>query len=136
MSDQQVFDVPASSAARALINAAQYEEMYRKSVADNAGFWGEQGRRIDWIKPYTQVKDVDYTGDVRIRWYHDGVLNVSANCIDRHLPARADQTALDVEYVICPLVDAAGTVSQCLVLEDYVAKEGMDIGRLRLARQA
>jgi acetyl-CoA synthetase len=94
MSDPQVFDVPPPAAKRALINAAQYEEMYRKSVTDNAGFWGEQGRRIDWIKPYTQVKDVDYTGDVRIRWYYDGTLNVTANCIDRHLPKRAKQTAI------------------------------------------
>ena len=94
MSDHQVFDVPPQAAKRALINAAQYEEMYRKSVTDNAGFWGEQGRRIDWIKPYSQVKDVDYTGDVRIRWYYDGTLNVTANCIDRHLPKRAKQTAI------------------------------------------
>jgi acetyl-CoA synthetase len=94
MSDQQVFDVPASSAARALVNAAQYDAMYKKSVEDNAGFWGEQGRRVDWIKPYTQVKDVDYTGAVRIRWYHDGTLNVAANCIDRHLAKRAKQTAI------------------------------------------
>jgi acetyl-CoA synthetase len=94
MSDQQVFDVPASSAARALVNAAQYDAMYKKSVEDNAGFWGEHGRRVDWIKPYTQVKDVDYTGAVRIRWYHDGELNVAANCIDRHLPKRAKQTAI------------------------------------------
>jgi acetyl-CoA synthetase len=94
MSDQQVFDVPASAAARALVNAAQYDAMYKKSVEDNAGFWGEQGRRVDWIKPYTQVKDVDYTGAVRIRWYHDGALNVAANCIDRHLAKRAKQTAI------------------------------------------
>ncbi|MBI2254869.1 MAG: acetate--CoA ligase [Proteobacteria bacterium] len=94
MSDQQVFDVPANAAARALVNAAQYDAMYKKSVEDNAGFWAEQGRRIDWIKPYTQVKDVDYTGAVRIRWYHDGELNVAANCIDRHLPKRAKQTAI------------------------------------------
>ncbi|WP_374381365.1 acetate--CoA ligase [Dongia sp.] len=94
MSEFQVFDVPPAAASRALVNAAQYEAMYKKSVEDNAGFWGEQGRRIDWIKPYTQVKDVDYTGDVRIRWYYDGTLNVAANCIDRHLPKRANQTAI------------------------------------------
>jgi acetyl-CoA synthetase len=94
MSEQPVFDVPAKVAERALINADKYDAMYRQSVADNAGFWAEQGRRIDWIKPYTQVKDVDFTGAVRIRWYHDGTLNVAANCIDRHLPKRAKQTAI------------------------------------------
>ncbi|MBL8708544.1 MAG: acetate--CoA ligase [Rhodospirillaceae bacterium] len=94
MSEQQVFDVPANIAARALVNGDKYEAMYRQSVTDNAGFWAEQGRRIDWIKPYTQIKDVDYTGEIRIRWYHDGTLNVAANCIDRHLPKRAEQTAI------------------------------------------
>ncbi|WP_374366939.1 acetate--CoA ligase [Dongia sp.] len=94
MSEQPVFDVPAHVAERALINAAKYEAMYRQSETDNAGFWAEQGRRIDWIKPYTQVKDVDYTGEVRIRWYYDGTLNVAVNCIDRHLPKRAKQTAI------------------------------------------
>ncbi|MGD9743968.1 MAG: acetate--CoA ligase, partial [Dongiaceae bacterium] len=57
-------------------------------------FWGEQGKRIDWIKPYSKVKDTDFTGDIRIRWYYDGTLNASANCIDRHLAKRADQTAI------------------------------------------
>src|SRR5882762_1644955 len=63
---------------------------------DPAKFWGEHGKRVDWIKPYSPgaVRDVDYTGDVRIRWFHDGVLNVSANCIDRHLAKRADQVAI------------------------------------------
>jgi acetyl-CoA synthetase len=94
MSEQQVFPVPADAAKRALIDAKTYEEMYRRSVADPAGFWGEIGKRVDWIRPYTKVKDVDYTGDVHIRWYHDGTLNVSANCLDRHLATRGDQTAL------------------------------------------
>ena len=94
MSEQQVFPVPAEAAKRALIDANKYEEMYRRSVTDSAGFWGEIGKRVDWIKPFTKVKDVDYTGDVRIRWYYDGALNVSANCLDRHLAKRGDQTAL------------------------------------------
>ena len=94
MSDAQIFDVPANIAERALIDAGKYEAMYRQSVEDNVGFWREQGRRIDWIKPYKEVKDVDYTGAVRIRWYYDGTLNVAVNCIDRHLPKRAKQTAI------------------------------------------
>ena len=94
MSEQQVFPVSAEAAKRALIDERKYQEMYARSIKDNAGFWGEIGKRVDWIKPYTKVKDVDYTGDVHIRWYHDGTLNVSANCLDRHLAARANQTAI------------------------------------------
>jgi acetyl-CoA synthetase len=94
MSEQTEFPVPEDVAKRAWVDAAQYEEAYKRSLADPEGFWAEQGKRIDWIKPFTKVKDVDYTGEVRIRWYYDGTLNVSANCIDRHLPKRANQTAI------------------------------------------
>src|SRR5882757_2758964 len=95
MSDELI-DVSPDWARRAWVDDAKYKAMYEISIRDPAGFWGEHGKRIDWIKPYTPgaVRDVDYTGDVRIRWYHDGVLNVSANCIDRHLPKRAGQTAI------------------------------------------
>ncbi len=93
MSDQ-LLPVPKDWAAKAYVDAAKYQALYQASVDDPVKFWGEHGKRVDWIKPYTQVKDVDYTGDVRIRWYHDGVLNASANCVDRHLAKRADQTAI------------------------------------------
>ncbi|MFK7744847.1 MAG: acetate--CoA ligase [Roseobacter sp.] len=77
------------------VNAEQYKEMYAASLADPDTFWAEQGQRLDWIKPFTKVKDVDFTlGQVSIKWFEDGVLNVSANCIDRHLDTRADQTAI------------------------------------------
>jgi len=94
MSEQQVFPVSPEAAKRALIDDKKYQEMYARSVRDNAGFWGEVGKRVDWIRPYSEVKDVDFTGDVRIRWYHDGTLNVSANCLDRHLATRGNQTAI------------------------------------------
>ncbi|WP_395022077.1 acetate--CoA ligase [Dongia sp.] len=94
MSDQTEFPVPEDWAKRAWVNARQYEDAYKLSVSDPEAFWAEQGKRLDWIKPYTKVKDVDYTGEIRIRWYYDGVLNVSANCIDRHLAKRANQTAI------------------------------------------
>ena len=68
--------------------------MYEQSVKDPEAFWGEHGKRLDWMRPYTHVKDVSFTGDVHIRWFYDGTLNVSANCIDRHLATRADQTAI------------------------------------------
>ncbi|MHB1219838.1 MAG: acetate--CoA ligase [Alphaproteobacteria bacterium] len=81
-------------AKRAWADNAKYKAMYDRSVKDPEGFWGEQGKRIDWIKPYTQVKDARFTGDVHIRWYYDGTLNASANCLDRHLAKRGEQTAI------------------------------------------
>jgi len=82
-------------AKNAHIDAEGYAKTYAASIADPAAFWGKEGKRIDWIKPFTEVKDVDYTlGQVKINWYADGTLNVAANCIDRHLPTRANQTAI------------------------------------------
>ena len=82
-------------ATKAHIDAARYDEMYAASMTDPEAFWAEQGQRIDWIKPYTKVKDVDYSfGNVSIKWFEDGTLNVSSNCIDRHLATRGDQTAI------------------------------------------
>ncbi len=81
--------------ANAHVTAEQYETMYAASIADPEGFWREEGKRVDWIKPYSQVKDVDFTlGNVKINWFADGTLNASANCIDRHLATRGDQTAI------------------------------------------
>ena len=97
MSDTAAKTYPPSKemAAGAHVDAAKYTAMYDASINDPEAFWGEQGKRIDWIKPFTQVKDVDFTlGNVHINWYADGELNVSANCIDRHLATRGDQTAI------------------------------------------
>ncbi len=77
------------------VNAAQYQSMYQASIADPDAFWAEQGKRLDWIKPFTKVRNVNFDlGNVSIKWFEDGVLNVSANCIDRHLETRGDQTAI------------------------------------------
>ncbi|MEX0340029.1 MAG: acetate--CoA ligase [Arenibacterium sp.] len=85
----------AETVARAHVDAAKYEEMYAASINDPETFWSKEARRIDWIKPFSTVKDVDYSfGNVRINWFADGTLNVSANCIDRHLENRGDQTAI------------------------------------------
>jgi acetyl-CoA synthetase len=97
MSDGQVFPVSDAWAERAWIDAARYEEMYKRSIDDPEAFWGEQGKRLDWIQPYSRVKNTSFEGDVSIRWFEDGTLNVSANCIDRHLETRGDQTALIYE---------------------------------------
>ncbi|MBL0930622.1 MAG: acetate--CoA ligase, partial [Alphaproteobacteria bacterium] len=93
MSDE-LFPVSADFAKKAWVDAAKYQAMYDKSVADPEGFWAEHGKRVDWIKPFNMVKDVSYTGDVHIKWFYDGTLNVAANCTDRHLAKRANQTAI------------------------------------------
>jgi len=95
MSDQSLFPVPEDVAKNAFIDNDKYLEMYQRSVEDPEGFWEEQGKRINWIKPYTKVKDVSYAhDDVHIKWYYDGTLNACANCIDRHLSTRGDQVAI------------------------------------------
>jgi len=76
------------------ITEAEYFRLYERSLADPDGFWGEQGRRLDWIKPYSKVGNASFTGDVSIRWYEDGTLNASYNCVDRHLATRGDHTAI------------------------------------------
>ncbi|MDF0599578.1 acetate--CoA ligase [Psychromarinibacter sp. C21-152] len=84
--------------ANAHIGPDTYEEMYAASVNDPEAFWAEHGKRLDWIEPYTKVKNTDFTfGQVSIKWFEDGVLNASANCIDRHLKTRGDQTAIIFE---------------------------------------
>ncbi|SKA35502.1 acetate--CoA ligase [Consotaella salsifontis] len=79
---------------RALITAEEYQAWYRRSVEDPDGFWAEHGKRIDWMKPFTKVKNTSFAPDVSIKWFEDGTLNVSANCIDRHLEERGDAVAI------------------------------------------
>jgi acetyl-CoA synthetase len=94
MSDE-IFPVSDEWKFRSHVTKAQYEEMYARSLRDPEGFWREQAKIIDWMKPFTKVKNVSYDADdLHIRWFEDGTLNVCANCIDRHLPKRAGQTAI------------------------------------------
>ena len=95
MSDDAKFAPTAAQVERAHVDNAKYLEMYERSVADPEGFWREQGQTIEWMKPFSKVSDVSYDKpDVSIKWYHDGTLNASANCLDRHLAERGDQTAI------------------------------------------
>ncbi len=94
MSSTTLFPVPDALAESAWIDEPGYFKMYDRSLADPDGFWREQGKRLHWMKPYTKVKDVDFTGQVRIRWYEDGTLNASVNCIDRHAATFPDRTAI------------------------------------------
>ncbi|OZB17127.1 MAG: acetate--CoA ligase [Hyphomonas sp. 34-62-18] len=90
----KTYPVPEAFAKQANLTPEKYREMYAVSIADPVAFWGEHGKRLDWIKPYSVVKDVSWeTGDLHVRWYSDGVLNVTANCIDRHLEKRGDKAA-------------------------------------------
>ena len=94
MSDT-VFPVPADIAENALIDKDAYRDLYQQSVDDPEGFWAKHGKRIDWIRPYTKVKHTSYDyHNVSIKWFEDGTLNVSANCVDRHLEKRAGQAAI------------------------------------------
>lgn len=92
---EKTYDVPAAWAKKAWLNDAKYKKMYAASIKDPDKFWGEHGKRIDWFKPYSKVRNVSYKpGKVSIKWFEDGTTNVAYNCIDRHLAARAKQTAI------------------------------------------
>ncbi len=94
MSDK-IYSVSPEWAKRAFVDKSKYEAMYARSVNDPQGFWAEHGKRVDWIKPFTKVKNTTYgPPDVSIKWFEDGTLNVSANCVDRHLATRGDQVAI------------------------------------------
>jgi acetyl-CoA synthetase len=91
----KVYEVPAEWAKRAWVDDAEYQELYARSINDPDGFWGEHGKRIDWFKPFTRVKHTSFDSHhVSIKWFEDGLTNVAHNCIDRHLPARAQQIAI------------------------------------------
>ncbi|MEC8586337.1 MAG: acetate--CoA ligase [Pseudomonadota bacterium] len=95
MSEDLVFDVPENVKADALVDEAKYHEMYAESLRDPEAFWGEHGKRIDWTRPYTKVKNTLYSKEnVSIKWYEDGTLNACVNCVDRHVDARGDDIAI------------------------------------------
>ncbi len=96
MSEQKTYPVKPEFADSAWINNEQYLQMYQQSIVNPEGFWREQAvNRIDWIKPFTKVRDVSFDDhNVFIRWFEDGTLNASVNCLDRHLEKRGDQTAI------------------------------------------
>ncbi len=94
-SKELIFKVPKKWSNNAYIDKNKYAKKYKLSIKDNDGFWGKEGKRIDWIKAYTKIKDVKYSKtDVKIKWYYDGTLNASTNCIDRHLKDKKNKTAI------------------------------------------
>ena len=95
MSNEPIYPVPDAFARQANLTPERYKDMYARSISDPEGFWGEQGRRLDWMTPYSKAKNVSWEeGDFNIEWYADGVLNVSANCLDRHLESSGDKPAI------------------------------------------
>src|ERR1700678_2146215 len=93
--NQQLYRIPESFADAALIKQSDYRRMYAESVEDPERFWGRIGRRLDWIRDCSRVKDSNYEqNNVHIRWFYDGTLNVASNCLDRHLQKRGDKTAI------------------------------------------
>lgn len=94
MSHQTVYPVPAGAASRSMLTNEQYMQMYQQSVSEPDTFWAQHGKRLHWFKPFTAVKNTSYAaGNININWFSDGVLNASYNCLDRHLPERANQVA-------------------------------------------
>ncbi|WP_333836714.1 acetate--CoA ligase [Novosphingobium sp.] len=92
---EAVYPVPAAWAEGALIDEARYDAMYRRSIEEPEAFWAEEAQRITWIKPFTKVKNTSFhEEDFGIRWFEDGTLNLSANCLDRHLATRGDDVAI------------------------------------------
>ena len=110
----ETYQVPEDVAAHALIGKGKYDAMYKRSIDDPNGFWGEHGKRIDWIKPYTKVMDCSYDpANVSIKWFEDGTTNVAANCIDRHLAKRGDQVAIIWEGDEPGRVQARSATASC-----------------------
>ena len=92
---EKVYDVPAEWQSRAYVDNAKYLEKYAASVKDAEAFWAEEGKRLDWFRPYTRAKNTSFEpGNVSIKWFEDGTTNVSYNCVDRHLAKRANQVAI------------------------------------------
>jgi acetyl-CoA synthetase len=94
---EKIYPVSKPVKSHALIDKAKYEKWYEESVENPDKFWGKHGKRIDWFKPYTKVKNTSFTGKVSIKWFEDGQTNVSYNCIDRHLKTHGNQTAIIFE---------------------------------------
>ena len=95
-----IFKVPKKWSNSAYVSKSQYEKKYKLSINDNEAFWKKEGKRINWIKPYTKIKDVKYNKtDVKIKWFYDGTLNASANCIDRHLNNKKNNKLKDLQLI-------------------------------------
>ena len=95
MSSDKIFKIKQEWSKNAIVSKTSYENLYEESITDNENFWKKHGQRIEWVKPYSKIKDVKYSSkDVHIKWYYDGTLNASTNCIDRHALVNPDRIAI------------------------------------------
>ena len=126
MSQIHKHPIPANIAERCLINPDQYKAQYQQSITDPDTFWGEQGKILDWMRPYTRVKNTSFApGNISIKWYEDGTLNLAANCLDRHLAERGDQTAIIWEDInMGTLVGSYASVAR--MLDEVASVPGTD----------
>ena len=117
-----------------LATKSEYRDKYSKSIKNNDEFWRKEGKRITWIKPYKKIKDVKYsTKDVKIKWFHDGTLNASANCIDRHLKDKKDKTDKSGRFVAVT-VKFVEKLSKPITLESI--KKSKELSHLALIKQS
>jgi acetyl-CoA synthetase len=129
--EREVIPVPEEFLGTTHCDAAEYRRLYELSISDPDAFWAEQAKRIDWIRPFTQVRDVSFdASDLHVRWFADGELNVCANCVDRHLPEHADRTAIIWESDD-PAVDARITYAE---LHDKVCRFANALRRCGVAK--
>jgi acetyl-CoA synthetase len=106
----KIYPVPEAWAANALVKAADYDRLYAEAANDPDSFWRREAGRLDWMRPFTSVKDTSFDeADFRIRWFADGALNVSANCLDRHLATRGDDIAISGKATIRPKAPGSAT---------------------------
>ena len=92
---EKIFEINSNWKKQSLVNKHEYKELYAESITENENFWKKHGQRIDWIKPYSKIKDVKYSStEVHIKWYYDGTLNASYNCIDRHALTNPNKIAI------------------------------------------
>ena len=93
MSSEKLFKVTGEWSKKAKVNKDEYEKLYKHSITNNIEFWDAQAKRVDWFSPYTKIKDVKYSSsEVHIKWYYDGILNASFNCVDRHAKQNPNKT--------------------------------------------
>ncbi|MDR9392971.1 MAG: acetyl-coenzyme A synthetase N-terminal domain-containing protein, partial [Roseovarius sp.] len=129
----QTYPPRPETVSGAHVDRSRYEQMYAASVSDPSGFWSAEAGRVDWIKPFSTVKDVNFDlGNVSIKWFEDGTLNVAANCIDRHLGTRGEQTAIiwepddpndaELHITYTELAEQVGTMAN--VLKDLGVGKG------------
>jgi acetyl-CoA synthetase len=91
----EIYPVPPGFAERARVNAEDYDRRYRASIENPEAFWAEEAKFLNWIRPFSRISDTSFDArDLRIRWFEDGTLNASVNCLDRHLPGKADRPAI------------------------------------------